>query len=142
MKFLNFLVEKFNFDFDTTVDAKIELESMRKFKSIFGGDSFKLKGVNYKFSNHAAHRYLERVDNESKLFLLDQFKKISDGIKGKDDGKYYHVKIKKINKGFIIKKNNDYNANVITVYGDDMKNRRKSTETIILESLCELIVIE
>lgn len=139
MKFINFIIEKFNFDFGNNKEA--ELESMKLFKKTFGGDSFTVKGFKYKFSNHAAHRYFERVKNESKLFLLDQLKKVSDKMKSEDD-ETYHVKIKSIDKGFIISKVGKI-LNVITVYGSEMNNLRKSTEDLIVESYIEsLPVIE
>lgn len=135
MKFVSYLIEKFKFN-----DNEAELESMKKFKTNYGSDAFKVKGFKFKFTNHAAHRYLERFKNDSKLYLLDQLKKVGAELHGKEN-KLYFFKLKGINKGFVIQRVNDYTAQVVTVYGDEMNNKRKTTETIILESFCEIIEI-
>jgi len=135
MNFIGYLIEKFKFD-----NNEVELESMRKFKSTFGDDAFKVKGFKFKFTNHAAHRYIERFKNDSKLFLLDQLKKIGTELHSRDNGLYF-FKLKGIDKGFIVQRLNSNTAQIITVYGDQMDNKRKSTETIILESICIIIEI-
>lgn len=135
MKFLNYIFEKFEFKSNDD-----EMASMKKFKANFGSDTFTLRNIKFKFTNHAAHRYIERFNNDSKLYLLDQLKKISQELTGKDH-KLYFFKLKGIDKGFVVDFQNDRSAQVVTVYGDEMINKRKTTETIILESLCEVIEI-
>lgn len=135
MNFVNYIIEKFEFK-----SNEVELESMKKFKSNFGADEFTVKGIKLKFTNHAAHRYLERFNNDSKLYLLDQLKKITKELKNREN-KLYFFKLKGIDKGFVVDRKNDRTATVVTVYGDEMINKRKTTETIILESFCEIIEI-
>lgn len=122
MNFTNYIIE--------TLD--IETDLMKKFKTTFGNDTFVIKGVKVKFSYHAMQRYMERDGNDSKIQLLDCLKKVVSAIHELPDDTY-HVKIKSLNKGFIIKKNNRI-MNVITVYGDEMINHRKTTVDVIIES--------
>lgn len=137
MNFVSFLIEKF--DFDKTDDDRggRERESMKKFKATFGDNSFVVKGFKIQFSNHATHRYIERVHNDSKIFLLDQLKKVAGALMDKPDDAY-HIKIDSINKGFIIKKTGRH-LSIVTIYGDEMKNQRNSTVDLILESIVVLL---
>lgn len=135
MKFVNYIIERFEFNSNND-----ETKSMSKFKSNFGSDAFNVKGIKFKFTNHAAHRYIERFNNDSKLYLLDQLKKIANELRDKEN-KLYFFKIKGIDKGFVVDRITDRTATIVTVYGDEMINKRKTTETIILESICEIIEI-